>query len=171
MRCKSSSSPTSYPTSQAMSFSSDSLPQRGSACWLSSGLGPAVPAVLQPLTMDWSGIACMCQGVVNNTSGLFACRFFMGLCEGGFVPGCAYLLSMYYKRHEFQKRYSLLWAAGLVAGAFGGLLAYALYHMHNLGGDSGWRWVFIIGGLAVNCIGFVGQVSYCRLDWKSEVPE
>ncbi|KAB8247265.1 major facilitator superfamily domain-containing protein [Aspergillus flavus] len=95
-------------------------------------------------------IACMCQGVVNNTSGLFACRFFMGLCEGGFVPGCAYLLSMYYKRHEFQKRFSLLWAAGLVAGAFGGLLAYALYHMHNLGGDSGWRWVFIIGGLAVN---------------------
>lgn len=89
----------------------------------------------------------MCQGVVNNTSGLFACRFFMGLCEGGFVPGCAYLLSMYYKRHEFQKRFSLLWAAGLVAGAFDGLLAYALYHMHNLGGDSGWRWVFIIGGL------------------------
>ncbi|KAB8268036.1 major facilitator superfamily domain-containing protein [Aspergillus minisclerotigenes] len=98
------------------------------------------------LTFFW-GIACMCQGVVNNTSGLIACRFFMGLCEGGFVPGCAYLLSMYYKRQEFQKRFSLLWAAGLVAGAFGGLLAYALYHMHNLGGDSGWRWIFIIEGL------------------------
>lgn len=89
----------------------------------------------------------MCQGVVKNTSGLIACRFFMGVCEGGFVPGCAYLMSMYYKRHDFQKRFSLLWVAGLVAGAFGGLLAYALYHMHGLGGYAGWRWIFIIEGL------------------------
>jgi hypothetical protein len=54
---------------------------------------------------------------------------------------------MYYGRHDFQKRFSLLWVAGLVAGAFGGLLAYALYHMHGLGGYSGWRWIFIIEGL------------------------
>ncbi|KAA8649960.1 hypothetical protein EYZ11_000973 [Aspergillus tanneri] len=98
------------------------------------------------LTFFW-GIACMCQGLVKNTSGLIACRFFMGLFEAGFVPGCAYLMSMYYKRHDFQKRFSLLWVAGLVAGAFGGLLAYALYHMHGLGGYSGWRWIFIIEGL------------------------
>lgn len=89
----------------------------------------------------------MCQGVVKNKAGLVACRFFLGLCEGGFVPGCAYLMSMYYRRHDFQKRFSLLWVAGLVAGAFGGLLAYALYHMHGLGGYSGWRWIFIIEGL------------------------
>ncbi|KAE8309303.1 major facilitator superfamily domain-containing protein [Aspergillus transmontanensis] len=98
------------------------------------------------LTFFW-GIICMCQGVVKNTSGLIACRFFMGLCKGEFVPGCPYLLSMYYKRHEFQQRFFLLWAAGLVAGAFGGLLAYALYHMHGWGGYSGWRWIFIIEGL------------------------
>lgn len=89
----------------------------------------------------------MCQGFVKNTSGLIACRFVLGLCEGGFVPDCAYLMSMYYKRHDFQKRFSLLWVAGLVAGAFGGLLAFALYHMHNLGGYSDWRWIFIIEGL------------------------
>ncbi|PIG85200.1 transmembrane transporter [Aspergillus arachidicola] len=98
------------------------------------------------LTFFW-GIICMCQGVVKNTSGLIACRFFMGICKGEFVPGCAYLLSMYYKPHEFQQRFFLLWVAGLVAGAFGGLLAYALYHMHGLGRYSGWRWTFIIEGL------------------------
>lgn len=89
----------------------------------------------------------MCQGVVKNTGGLIACRFFMGVFEGGFVPGCAYLMSMYYKRHDFQKRFSLLWVAGLIAGAFGGLLAYALDHMRGLGGYEGWRWIFIIEGL------------------------
>ncbi|EAW13621.1 putative transmembrane transporter [Aspergillus clavatus NRRL 1] len=98
------------------------------------------------LTFFW-GVTCMCQGVVKNKAGLVACRFFMGLFEGGFVPGCAYLMSMYYSRRDFQTRFSLLWVAGLVAGAFGGLLAYALYHMHGLGGYSGWRWIFIIEGL------------------------
>ncbi|KAI9926675.1 hypothetical protein MW887_003768 [Aspergillus wentii] len=95
----------------------------------------------------WISILTFFWGVVKNTSGLIACRFFMGAMEAGFVPGCAYLMAMYYERHEFQKRFSLFWVAGLVAGAFGGLLAYALYHMHGLGGYSGWRWIFIIEGL------------------------
>lgn len=98
------------------------------------------------LTFLW-GIACMCQGFVKSNSGLIACRFFLGLFEGGFVPGCAYLMSMYYKRHEFQKRFSLFWCAGLIAGAFSGLLAYALVHMDGISGYAGWRWIFIIEGL------------------------
>ncbi|EED20890.1 transmembrane transporter, putative [Talaromyces stipitatus ATCC 10500] len=98
------------------------------------------------ITFLW-GVACMCQGFVKNRGGLIACRFFLGVFEAGFVPGCAYLMSMYYRRHDFQKRFSLFWVAGLVAGAFGGLLAYALFHMHGLSGYSGWRWIFIIEGL------------------------
>lgn len=89
----------------------------------------------------------MCQGFVKNKGGLIACRFFLGVFEAGFVPGCAYLMSMYYRRHDFQKRFSFFWVAGLVAGAFGGLLAFALYHMSGLSGYSGWRWIFIIEGL------------------------
>lgn len=96
---------------------------------------------------DISGVASMCQGFVKNNGGLIACRFFIGVFEAGFVPGCAYLMAMYYKRHEFQRRFSLFWVAGLVAGAFGGLLAYGLDHMGGLGGYSGWRWIFIIEGL------------------------
>ncbi|KAK2774616.1 hypothetical protein FQN53_003550 [Emmonsiellopsis sp. PD_33] len=98
------------------------------------------------LTFFW-GVSCMCQGFVTNNAGLIACRFFIGVFEAGYVPGCAYLMAMFYKRHEFQKRFSLFWVAGLVAGAFGGLLAYGLNHMHSLGGYSGWRWIFIIEGL------------------------
>ncbi|KXL44240.1 hypothetical protein M433DRAFT_155148 [Acidomyces richmondensis BFW] len=98
------------------------------------------------LTFLW-GVACMCQGFVRNNGGLIACRFFIGVFEAGFVPGCAYLMSMYYKRHEFQKRFSLFWCAGLIAGAFSGLLAYALVHMEGLSGFAGWRWVLIIEGI------------------------
>lgn len=47
------------------------------------------------ITFLW-GLACMCQGFVRNNSGLIACRFFLGLFEGGFVPGSVYLMSMYF---------------------------------------------------------------------------
>ena len=57
----------------------------------------------------------MCQGFVKDNGGLIAARFFIGVFEAGLVPGCAYPMSMFYKRHEFQQRFSLFWVAGLVA--------------------------------------------------------
>lgn len=108
----------------------------------------------------------MCQGVVKNNGGLIACRFFLGVFEAGFVPGCAYLMAMYYKRHEFQKRFSLFWVAGLVAGAFGGLLAYGLDHMKGLGGYSGWRWIFIIEGLM--SIAIAVPAKFFIADWPEQ---
>ena len=108
----------------------------------------------------------MCQGVVTNSGGLITARFFIGVFEAGFVPGCAYLMSMFYKRHEFQKRFSLFWVAGLVAGAFGGLLAYALNHMGGLGGYSGWRWIFIIEGLMSCVLAVVAR--FIIADWPEQ---
>lgn len=112
------------------------------------------------------GIACMCQGFVTNKGGLIACRFFLGIFEAGFVPGCAYLMSMYYRRHDFQKRFSLFWVAGLVAGAFGGLLAYALHHLSGLSGYSGWRWIFIIEGLISIAVSF--PAKFLIADWPDD---
>lgn len=108
----------------------------------------------------------MCQGFVKDNGGLITARFFIGVFEAGFVPGCAYLMSMFYKRHEFQKRFSLFWVAGLVAGAFGGLLAYALDHMGGLGGYSGWRWIFIIEGL-MSCVLAV-VAKFFIADWPEQ---
>ncbi|WEW58662.1 hypothetical protein PRK78_004130 [Emydomyces testavorans] len=112
------------------------------------------------------GVASLCQGFVKNNSGLIACRFFIGVFEAGFVPGCAYLMAMYYKRHEFQTRFSLFWVAGLVAGAFGGLLAYGLDHMGGLGGYSGWRWIFIIEGLM--SIALAIPAKFLIADWPEQ---
>lgn len=117
------------------------------------------------LTFLW-GLACMCQGFVKSNSGLIACRYFLGLFEGGFVPGCAYLMSMYYKRHEFQKRFSLFWCAGLIAGAFSGLLAYALVHMDGISGYAGWRWIFIIEGLLSVVVSV--PAKFLLADWPEQ---
>lgn len=66
------------------------------------------------------------QGLTQNYSGILATRFFLGLFECGMFPGCFYLLSMWYKRSEAQKRFSFFFSSTSLAGAFGGLLASAI---------------------------------------------
>lgn len=41
-------------------------------------------------------------------------------------PGCFYLLGMWYKRGEAQKRFTFFFCSTSLAGAFGGLLASAI---------------------------------------------
>jgi hypothetical protein len=91
-----------------------------------------------PQLIRITGVATTCQGVVKSYGGLVACRFFLGVFEAGVFPGilflsiavcwlsllrkgCAFLISMYYKRHELQKRWTFFFSSGLVAGAFGGV--------------------------------------------------
>jgi hypothetical protein len=42
------------------------------------------------------------------------------------ISGCFYLLGMWYKRGEAQKRFTFFFASTSLAGAFGGLLASAI---------------------------------------------
>ncbi|AEO69617.1 7a18f7ff-9567-4127-b684-1e297667cc34 [Thermothielavioides terrestris] len=92
------------------------------------------------------GAVTVFQGLVQNYSGLLATRFFLGLFECGMFPGCFYLLSTWYRRHEAQKRFSLFFSSTSLAGAFGGLLASAIGKMDHMRGYRGWRWIFIIEG-------------------------
>lgn len=41
----------------------------------------------------------------------------------------------------------MFFSAASVAGAFSGLLAFAISKMHGVGGLEGWRWIFILEGL------------------------
>ncbi|KAF7530173.1 hypothetical protein G7054_g9658 [Neopestalotiopsis clavispora] len=94
-------------------------------------------------------------GLVQNYSGLLATRFFLGLFETGMFPGCFYLLGMWYKRSEAQKRYSLFFSSTSLAGAFGGLLASAIGKMDGIRGYHGWRWIFILEGVLTVLVAFV----------------
>ena len=40
----------------------------------------------------------LCQGLVNTYRGLIAMRVFVGLFEGGRIPGAIFILSAYYPR-------------------------------------------------------------------------
>lgn len=54
---------------------------------------------------------------------------------------------MWYCRHEIQFRQALFFSAASIAGAFSGLLAFAIAKMDGVGGLEGWRWIFILEGI------------------------
>ena len=109
------------------------------------------PHVWLSLCMFGFGLVTTLQGLVRNYSGLLATRFFLGLFETGMFPGAFYLIGMWYKRHEAQKRYSFFFSSTTLAGAFGGLLAAAIGKMSGIRGYLGWRWIFILEGI-LTCV-------------------
>ncbi|KAI0024960.1 MFS general substrate transporter [Xylariomycetidae sp. FL0641] len=113
------------------------------------------PKIWLPGCMFMFGVMSVCQGLVQNYSGLLATRFFLGVFETGMFPGCFYLIGMWYKRSEAQKRYSLFFSSTSLAGAFGGLLASAIGKMDGIRGYSGWRWIFILEGLLTIAVAII----------------
>ncbi|MCO5565438.1 hypothetical protein L7F22_019111 [Adiantum nelumboides] len=91
----------------------------------------------------------------QKLSWAFGSTLFLRVTEAGLFPGANFLLSGWYRRSEFGLRASLFFSAATVSGAFGGLLSAAISKMEGVGGYSGWRWIFIIIGLATFCIGIL----------------
>ncbi|KAL1650156.1 hypothetical protein SLS61_006078 [Didymella pomorum] len=121
------------------------------------------PSTWLSLIMVLWGIATVGMGLVKTFEGLIAMRVLLGFFEAGLFPGCVYLISMYYKRYELQWRLTLFFTASIIAGAFGGLLAFAIAKMDGIAGYSGWRWIFIIEGIVTVVAGFVTKF-WCT-DW------
>lgn len=81
---------------------------------------------LPTLTFFW-GIICVLTGITQNFAGFLLARFFIGVVDSGFIPGCVFYMSMWYKRDEQIYRTSLLLSAAGLAGGFGGVLVSNIY--------------------------------------------
>jgi MFS family permease len=85
-------------------------------------------------------------GVVKSFAGLEVTRVLLGMMEAGYFPGVVFYLSVWYKRSEHALRIAVFFSMATAAGAFGGILAYGIAHMTNVGGyENGWHWIFILG--------------------------
>ncbi|KAF9227690.1 MFS general substrate transporter [Gyrodon lividus] len=105
------------------------------------------PDIMLPAMVTVWGLVTTLQGVVQNYSGLLACRFFLGLVEGGLFPGLVLYLSFFYPRERLQIRVATFFASASLSGAFSGLLAAAINEINGKGGKSGWAWIFILEGI------------------------
>ena len=109
------------------------------------------PKYYLPLLVAGFGLVSMCTAFVNTFAQLCIARAFLGIFEGGTMPGIAFFLSCFYKRHELYFRIGIYVSAASMAGAFGGLLATGLAKIPRWGLDSApihtWRNIFFFEGL------------------------
>ncbi|KDR83760.1 hypothetical protein GALMADRAFT_86283 [Galerina marginata CBS 339.88] len=108
-----------------------------------------------PLLVCLWGIITTLSSLAKNFQGLIVIRLFLGLFEGGLLPGIILYLSTIYKRHELQLRVGIFYASASLSGAFGGLLATAILKMDGVGNLAGWRWIFILEGIATVIASFI----------------
>ncbi|KAG2170643.1 hypothetical protein JADG_010382 [Aureobasidium aubasidani] len=124
------------------------------------------PRVWLSFLLFGCGLMAICQGVTGSFGGLVACRFVLGIFEAGISPGSILLITMYYRREELPRRICWWYMSGTIAGAFGGLLAYALANMSGVRGYGGWRWIFIIEGCVTVVMSIV--MYWWLADWPAD---
>ncbi|EHY57969.1 putative transporter [Exophiala dermatitidis] len=120
------------------------LPRAGAANWLTF-LGVSFGAILigMGFTKSWGTMAL--------------CRALLGITEAGFLPGCTYLITCWYKRYEVGKRLSAFWIMSCITTGFAAIFAYVLSLLKGTAGLNGWSWIFIIEGIIT--------VVVCSIGW------
>ncbi|OQE44372.1 hypothetical protein PENCOP_c002G02169 [Penicillium coprophilum] len=94
------------------------------------------------------GVLSACTAAVHNFSGLLASRFFLGFVEAVFFPGALFYMSLFYSKKQFALRTAILYSGSQLGNAFGGLLAVAILKLEGAHGLEGWRWLFLVEGVA-----------------------
>ncbi|KAF9233971.1 major facilitator superfamily domain-containing protein [Melanogaster broomeanus] len=107
---------------------------------------------LPAIMVAW-GIVMMAMGFVKTYPQLVGARVCLGVAEAGLYPGVAYYLTFWYPKYKYQYRIAMFSGAASMAGAFSGLLAFAIGSMNGVGGLEAWSWIFIINGLATIVVG------------------
>ncbi|KKY20691.1 putative mfs [Phaeomoniella chlamydospora] len=105
----------------------------------------------------WS-LASGGQFFMQNRAGFFACRFFIGLFMGGFIPDSILYLSYFYTRTEMPIRLALFWFTDSMSGVIASFIAYGVLHMDGVAGREAWRWLFMIEALISIVVGFVSFI-------------
>lgn len=116
--------------------------------------GSRVTVIILIVVQSWAIIATL-TGLTQNYAGLIVCRLLLGAMEGGLFPGLTLYLTLFYTKGEIALRVGYLFVSAALAGAFGGLLGYAIGFMDGVAGQRGWRWILIIEGLPTFMLGIV----------------
>ncbi|KAI1917917.1 hypothetical protein LOZ61_000031 [Ophidiomyces ophidiicola] len=123
-------------------------------------IGPRI--FISLIVASW-GFCLIGFGFAKDWHAMAGLRALLGVLEAGFFPGAVFLLSCWYSRFEVQKRYSLFYFIGAVAGSLSGILAFGLSQMNGMHGLGGWRWIFIMEGvisIAVAIICYIFIVDF-----------
>ncbi|OIW33654.1 MFS general substrate transporter [Coniochaeta ligniaria NRRL 30616] len=127
------------------------------------------PRFFLPLLVVGFGLVSMCTAFVTSFAGIMVARSFLGVFEGGAMPGMAFFLSTFYRREELLFRIGIYVSAASMAGAFGGLLATGLSKIPPWGAEGHivheWRNIFFFEGIITMIVGLLAPI------WMPDSPE
>ncbi|KAL2204697.1 putative vitamin H transporter [Sarocladium strictum] len=113
------------------------------------------PHSLQARIFFTWGIATACCGAVHNSTQLIACRWLVGMLEAGMFPAVITTLSFWYRTDEIGRPILVYFSIAQFSSIFGSLACYGTSFMNGLQGLSGWRWAFILEGIATVLLSIV----------------
>ncbi|KAF2176896.1 MFS general substrate transporter [Zopfia rhizophila CBS 207.26] len=120
------------------------------------------PRFYLPLLVVGFGLVSLCTAFVRDFKDLLVARAFLGIFEGGVMPGIAFFITCFYKREELYLRIGIYVSAASLAGAFGGLLATALARIPRWGTEHTpihtWRNIFFFEGLITIIAGLLAPI-------------
>ncbi|KAI7888731.1 major facilitator superfamily domain-containing protein [Mucor mucedo] len=90
-----------------------------------------------------------------NFTGFIIIRAAIALTEAGFIPACLSYMSLWYKTNELATRLAWFWGAQALASAVSGLISFGVFRMRGIYGLEGWKWLFIIDGIATHIVGLI----------------
>ncbi|KAI0281818.1 MFS general substrate transporter [Russula aff. rugulosa BPL654] len=99
------------------------------------------------------GICSTLSSTATNQAGLMVARIGLGVFEAGFGPGIPLYFTLFYTKHELGLRLAYWFGFAALAGAFGGLIAFGIQHVH--GTIENWRLLFIIEGIPAVLLGVI----------------
>ncbi|KAJ6780433.1 hypothetical protein PWT90_07947 [Aphanocladium album] len=124
------------------------------------------PSIFLPSIMLVWGALSAAMAAAPSYGALLGFRFVLGCIESGFFPGVLYMLSCWYTKAELGKRFAIFYTAAVLSGAFGGILAGAITsNLHDAHGIAGWRWLFIVEGVAT--VGVALVAYFVLLDYPA----
>ncbi|KAK4121009.1 MFS general substrate transporter, partial [Parathielavia appendiculata] len=110
--------------------------------------------VLPSMMLAW-GTVSWAQAWMHDRTSFYLGRAFIGLCEGGFIPGVILFATYFYKSKELAMRLAAFWSTLNVARVISALLAAGILEMRGIGGKPGWFWLFLLEGLLTVVIALV----------------
>lgn len=121
--------------------------------------------ILPTMMVLW-GTVSWAQAWMTNRATFYLTRAFIGMCEGGFIPGTILMATYFYTSKELAVRLAAFWSTLNVARVISALLAAGILEMRGVGGKAGWFWLFLLEGILTTLIGIT--VSAVLLEIREE---
>jgi sugar phosphate permease len=105
------------------------------------------------IMITW-GIITILTGFIRTPGQFYAARLLLGAAESSFFPGIIVFLTHWFRAADRAKAIAFFYSAVPASSVAGSLLAGWLLGVH-WSGVAGWRWIFIVEGIAPIILGAV----------------